>query len=75
MCRDFKPSGGREIPEPLRADLSVVFTQDRTMNILRVTLLDAERHRYSDETYINGLVSAYHRTPGHFAQKRKVSAA
>jgi hypothetical protein len=56
-------------------DVSVVFPQDRTMNLLRFSLRAAERHRFGDETYINSLVSAYHRDPGHFAQKRKVSAA
>lgn len=55
-------------------ELTVVFTEDRTMVLVRFALLEQERHRFSDEAYVNGLISAYHRNPGQFAQKRKVSA-
>ena len=54
-------------------ELSVVFAEDRTFRVVAFVLLESERHRHTDEKYIDGLISAYHRDPGKFAGKRKVT--
>ena len=54
---------------------SVLFTQDRTMDLIRFALLETERDRYSDEKYINDWISLYHRDRARFSNKRKVTKA
>src|ERR1041384_8212429 len=60
--------------DPNADGVMIEFLHGRHMTMMRFTLLEKETHRYSDVAYIDSLIQSFHKNPGAFQGKRRVTA-
>ena len=73
LTHNFRADGYVVLEDSKTQDVVVEFLHARFFTAVRFVLLAAERHRYTDTNYVEGLIRSYHHNPGGFAKKRRVS--